>query len=168
MPRVLASGLQRTMPAITPAWLRPDGTLDTVVLLQSFLAFWRLHGKALLGAAPYHEIAPHLVLMAFLHRVANGQGTIEREYAVGRDRLDLCLRYKGTTLGIEVKVWRDQRVDPLAAGLEQHDGYLAKLGVRSGWLMIFDRREGQVPLAERTETLAARTQGGREVTVVRA
>jgi hypothetical protein len=48
----------------------------------------------------YPEIAPHLVLMAFLHRVINGStssptggGTLEREYAIGRDQMDLCLRY---------------------------------------------------------------------------
>jgi hypothetical protein len=43
------------------------------------------------------EVAPHLVLMAFLHRVVNG-GTIEREYAIGRGRMDLCLRHAGETL----------------------------------------------------------------------
>ena len=32
------------------------------------------------GSAPCHEIAPHLVLMAFLHRVAHAGGTLEREW----------------------------------------------------------------------------------------
>ena len=70
-------------------WLRPDGRLDPDRLLGAFLAFWREHGQPLLGSAPYHEIAPHLVLMAFLHRVVNGHGTIQREYAVGSGRMDL-------------------------------------------------------------------------------
>ena len=70
--------------------------------------------QPLLGSAPYHEIAPHLVLMAFLHRVVNGGGTLEREYAIGSGRMDLCLRYGVVTLGIELKVWRDGEPDPLA------------------------------------------------------
>ncbi|EGV17596.1 hypothetical protein [Thiocapsa marina] len=91
-----------------------------------------------LGSAAYHEIAPHLVLMAFLHRVANGEGTPEREYAIGSGRMDLCLRYGAVTLGIELKVWRDGAADPLEDGLAQLDGSLAGLGLDGGWLVIFD------------------------------
>ena len=29
--------------------------------------------------------------MAFLHQVVNGDGTLEREYAIGSGRMDLCL-----------------------------------------------------------------------------
>ncbi len=74
-----------SLPQIAPTWLTATGELDTDALLQAFLAFWRQHGEPLLGSAAYHEIAPHLVLMAFLHRVVNGGGTLEREYAIGRD-----------------------------------------------------------------------------------
>lgn len=72
--------------------------------------------------------------MAFLDRVANGGGSLEREYAVGRGRMDLCLRLGGDVLGIELKVWRDGRPDPTAEGLEQLDGYLAGLGLDGGWV----------------------------------
>ena len=72
--RALVAGTQDSLPRITPTWLRPDGRLDHDRLLGAFLAFWREHGEPLLGSAPYHEIAPHLVLMAFLHRVVNGMG----------------------------------------------------------------------------------------------
>ena len=81
--------------------------------------------------------------MAFLHRVVNGDGTLEREYTIGSGRMDLCLRYGGLTLGMELKVWRDGAPDPLTAGLTQLDGYLAGLGLDRGWLVIFDRRSGQ-------------------------
>jgi hypothetical protein len=106
--------------------------------------------------------------MAYLHRVVNGGGTIEREYAIGSDRMDICLRYGQTTLGIELKVWRDKRPDPLKKGLEQLDGYLARLGLETGWLVIFDRRSDQPPIEERTTTENATTSRGRVVTVVRA
>jgi hypothetical protein len=35
--------------------------------------------------------------------------------------MDLCLKYKKVTLGIEVKVWRDKVKDPEEEGLDQLD-----------------------------------------------
>lgn len=168
LPRTLAFMPQASLPAITPTWLNADGGLNPERLLDAFLRFWRQHGQPLLGSAPYHEIAPHLVLMAFLHRVVNGAGTLEREYAIGSGRMDLCLRYGGLTLGMELKVWRDGEPDPLSEGLEQLDGYLAGLGLDGGWLVIFDRRAGQPPIRERTSSGEMPSPQGRRITVVRA
>ena len=167
IPRVLAGGPQDSLPSIQPSWLQPDGALDIDKLLAAFLSFWRQHGEPLLRSAPYHEIAPHLVLMAFLHRVVNGEGTLEREYAIGCDRMDLCLRYGAVTLAMELKVWRDGRPDPLKAGLEQLDGYLSGLGLDQGWLVIFDRRSDIGPISERTTTEIVTTANDRSVTVIR-
>ncbi|HEX8700380.1 MAG TPA: ATP-binding protein [Myxococcaceae bacterium] len=168
IPRVLANTAFASLPPQTGTWLRADGRLDMERLMEAFLSFWRQHGQPLLGTAPYHEIAPHLVLMAFLHRVANGGGTLEREYAIGTGRMDLCLRHGPDTLAMELKVWRDGEKDPLDAGLAQLDGYLAGLGLDGGWLVIFDRRSGQPPIAERTHAAPAMTPSGRQVSVVRA
>jgi hypothetical protein len=168
IPRILAGGPQDSLPQITPTWLKPDGCLDTDALLDAFLRFWRQHGEPLLKSAPYHEIAPHLVLMAFLHRVVNAGGSIEREYAIGMGRMDLCVRYKELVLGIELKVWRDGEPDPLSEGLGQIDGYLAGLSQNTGWLVIFDRRSGLAPIRERTTTESAKTPSSRIITVIRA
>jgi len=168
LPRALASGPQDTLPMIAPTWLKADGSLDANALLDAFLCFWRQHGQPLLKSAHYHEIAPHLVLMAFLHRVVNGEGTLEREYAIGSGRMDLCLRYGAVTLGLELKVWRDGAPDPLAEGLEQLDGYLAGLGLDGGWLVLFDRRTGQPPIAERTQATEVTSPAGRRIRVIRA
>ena len=168
LPRTLAFTSQATLPQITPTWLNPDSSLNPARLLEAFLAFWRQHGQPLFNSAPYHEIAPHLVLMAFLHRVVNGGGTLEREYAIGSGRMDLCLRYGAVTLGMELKVWRDGDPDPLTAGLTQLDGYLAGLGLDTGWLILFDRRTGQPPLAERTTRHEQLSPQGRPIQVVRA
>lgn len=167
IPRVLAFPSQASLPHIRPTWLRPDGSLDPDKLLDAFLAFWRQHGQPLLGSAHYHEIAPHLVLMAFLHRVVNGGGTLEREYAIGSGRMDLCLRYGDVTLGIELKVWRDGEGDPLEEGLAQLDAYLDGLGLATGWLVLFDRRRGQPPISQRTGSGTAVSPAGRVVTVIR-
>ncbi len=165
--RTLAGGPSDSLPQIPATWLTPEGKLDKGALLEAFLDFWRQHGEPLLGSAPYHEIAPHLVLMAFLHRVVNG-GSIEREYAIGSGRMDLCVRYGGETLAIEIKVWRPGRKDPAPQGLTQLDAYLAGLGLTTGWLVIFDRRPEALPVEERLVATPAVTPGGREVVLVRA
>jgi len=154
---------------VEPIWLRPDGSLDLPKLLDAFLAFWRQHGAVLMGSIPYHEAAPHLVMMAFMHRVENGGGRLEREYAVGRGRMDLMLRYGPDRFAFELKVWRDAGdPDPAQEGLAQLDERLSALGLDTGWLVIFDRRPELPRLAERTRAETARTPAGREVTVVRA
>jgi hypothetical protein len=71
------------------------------------------------------------------------------------------------TLGIELKVWRDAAPDPLPAGLVQLDGYLAGLGLDTGWLVIFDRRSDIPPLAERLVETTETSPGGREIRVLR-
>ncbi|MEA5465643.1 ATP-binding protein [Leptothoe sp. PORK10 BA2] len=167
LPRVLAKVPQASLPMIAPSWLNDNGELVLETLLAAFLSFWQQHGEPLLKSAAYHEIAPHLVMMAFLHRVVNGEGTLEREYAIGTDRMDLCLRYGAVTLGIELKVWRQGRPDPITAGLTQLDKYLAGLGIDTGWLVIFDQQQGLPPLADRTTTEMGTTVHGRRITVIR-
>lgn len=166
LPRVLARVPQASLPMISPSWLDSGGKLMPDALLTAFLEFWRQHGEPLLKSAPYHEIAPHLVMMAFLHRVVNGGGTLEREYAIGTDRMDLCLRYGEVTMAMELKVWRPGRPDPLKAGLVQLNKYLSGLGLETGWLVIFDRRENLPSIAERT-TVEKVDSENRLITVIR-
>jgi hypothetical protein len=168
LPRALTITPSASLPQISPRWLTATGNLNVDMLRDAFLAFWLQHGEPLLGSAPYHEIAPHLVLMAFLDRVANGGGTLEREYAIGRDRMDLCLRYREVILGIEVKVWRDGKSDPLKKGKDQLEGYLARLGQDFGWLVIFDRRSVVEPIEDRLSCEAIVLESGRVISVIRA
>jgi hypothetical protein len=82
--RSLAGGAQDSLPRMQPTWLDARGHLDPDALCDAFLEFWRQHGHVMLGTTSYHEVAAQLVLKAFLHRVINGGGSIEREYAIGR------------------------------------------------------------------------------------
>lgn len=82
--------------------------------------------------------------------------------------MDLYLRYGVVVLGIDLKVWREGELDPLAEGLEQWDGYLAGLGLDGGWLVIFDRRAGQPLIRERTASVETPSPQGRRITVIRA
>ena len=168
IPRVLVQGTQDSLPLISPSWLTTTGELNIDALLTAFLKFWRQQVEPLLSSDAYHEIAPHIVLMAFLHRVVNGGGVLEREYAIGSDRMDLCLRYKDVILGIELKVWRDKKRDPQADEIEQLESYLGRLGLDFGWLFIFDRRKNALPMEERLSTEVLVTENQYRITVIRA
>ncbi len=167
--RQLAVTVRASLPVITPSWLNADGRLDADKLLDAFVEFWVRHGEALLGSSPYNEAAAHLVLMAFLQRVVNGGGRIDREYAIGSKRLDLCVEHRGERLAIEVKTWRDsdKARDPVVDGLRQLDEYLARLALDRGWLVLFDQRKSADPLPERLRRERVTVESGRVVDVVR-
>lgn len=160
--RDLATGPKASLPQISPTWLDECGQLDPAALAKAFLDFWRQHGDAMLASAPYHEVAAQLVLMAFLHRVVNGGGFVEREYAIGRGRMDLCLRLGPVTLAMELKVWRDGAADPVAQGLEQLDRYLDGLGAAERMVgrvrSALGRRTGGDALASGAGSVAGRTR----------
>ena len=81
--------------------------------------------------------------------------------------MDLCLRYGAVTLGMELKVWKEGKKDPLTDGLKQLDKYLSGLALDTGWLVIFDRRENLPPLSDRTTTEVAVSPAGRTIVVIR-
>jgi hypothetical protein len=120
------------------------------------------------------------VFMAFLQRVVNGcapPGHVDRDYGVGRGRIDLLVRwpYPDTTgkrawqrQAIELKVWRQGDPDPLTKGLTQLDGYLDRLRLDTGILVIFDRRPNAAPIAERTRFDQTTSPTGRPITILRA
>ncbi len=173
--RVLASAAEESVTAEPKAFVLPDGRLAWNKLLRAFAAFWQEHGLSLQTAMPYPEAAPQLVLMAFLQRIVNGGGYIDREYGVGRGRVDLLLRwpYRGKDgarlvqrRAVEIKVWRAGRADPRKQGLEQLDGYLAQLRLARGCLVIFDRRKPKRVAAPRFED--AKAPSGRPVRLLRA
>jgi hypothetical protein len=66
--------------------------------------------------------------------------------------------WKNERHAIEVKRWRDTETE--AEALEQLAGYLDRLGLVEGWLVMFDLRKGlsfQEKLFVRIETCAGKT-----------
>ncbi|MET8780045.1 ATP-binding protein [Nocardia sp. NPDC004654] len=175
--RVLGSAIENNVLLEPSSFRLPDGRLDFPRLLTEFAAFWKLNGEVLAAQQGYHEAAAQLVLIAFLHRIVNGGGYIDREYGVGRGRIDLLLRQPYTDAddrrawqleAMELKVWRDREPDPLTTGLAQLDGYLDRFVLSTGVLVIFDRRPRAEPIDQRTVFSEATTPAGRTVTVLRA
>ena len=107
------------------------------------LKFWRRHSDLWEQKADYTEAFPHLLLMAFLQRVINGGGTIDREYAAGRGRTDLTVIYKDEFYIMEIKLVRhyDTPESVEEEGLEQIRMYRDRINPAApAYLIIFDRR----------------------------
>ena len=174
MVRVLSATAQRKLRfSPTRTFVRDDGSLNLRRVLEEFASFWREHGEILADGLTYHEVAAQLVLMAWLQRVVNGGGYVQREYGVGRGRIDLLVRWplgegRWQREALELKVWAEGRRDPLDKGLAQLDAYLDRLELDTGVLVIFDRRPVADDPEVRTRFAAATTPAGREVTLLRA
>lgn len=100
--------------------------------------------------------------MAFLQRIVNGGGRIEREYALGKGALDLLVEWKTQRVVIETKLRRDTDTEDEAH--EQVVRYLDSLGLTEGWLVLFDLRS-KAPWSERLTT-AVRQVGARTIHVI--
>jgi hypothetical protein len=130
-------------PPSTWQWQKPNGELDMDGLLKEFQKFWRRHAEIWEQKADYTEAFPHLLLTAFLQRVTNGGGYIDREYAAGRGRMDLMVEYAGKRYIIEVKIiyYYDTPAVVREEGLEQIQGYRDTIDASApAYLVIFDRR----------------------------
>jgi hypothetical protein len=165
VPRALSWVLQETLPVARAPFIAPDGSLRTDKILADFRSFWCQNAEFFLERQPYSEAAAQLVFMAYLQRIVNGGGLIDREYGVGSGRIDLCIRWPhpgGLQLwAIELKVWREGRPDPANEGLAQLSGYLARLGLDSGTLIVFDGQTSTQPLPERCTEEEIEHQGRR-------
>jgi len=139
IPRALIWAHQQMMYVEESWYIKPDGKLDMESLLKGFQKFFRRHAESWVERFDYKEAGPQLLLQAYLQRVINTGGTIEREFAVGSGRADLCVEYQGEMHALEFKLYYDSYTEP--EGLEQLARYLDRLGLKRGYLVIFDRRK---------------------------
>ncbi|MBU0763413.1 MAG: ATP-binding protein [Bacteroidetes bacterium] len=119
-------------------WIDKKGNIDMSGLLKGFQQFWRENGDIWIEKYDYKEAAPHLIMQAFLQRIINSGGSVSREYASSRERIDLCVHYGENNYPVELKLYYSPKTE--AQGLEQLSGYMDTLGEKTGWLLIFDRR----------------------------
>ena len=156
VPRELGYILQSSLDQ-NPAWyVDDDGGLNMTKLLTAFGTFFGEHSEHWLGRfSEYPEAGPQLILQAYLQRVVNGGGRIEREYGLGRGRTDLLVLWPREAgqpsdlwerFVVECKVLRDSARKSLAwtveEGVKQTLGYMAKCGAEEGHLVVIDRRAG--------------------------
>ncbi len=119
-----------------------DGRLMTDKLMRAFQSFYRENSEHWIDRYQYKEAGPHLLLQAFLQRIVNAGGRIEREYAVGRRRMDLAIIWNGAReqrAVVECKIVRKGLGATLRDGLEQTAAYMDVWNAEEGHLVLFDR-----------------------------
>ena len=138
-----------------PAWyVDAGGGLDARALLAAFQTFFREHSEHWSKRFLYQEAWPQLLLQAFLQRVVNSGGRIEREYGLGRGRTDLLIVWPhgGAASGeaarvdrivVECKLKHGSRKKTIDGGLKQTAEYMDRCAAREGHLVIVDRAGGK-------------------------
>ena len=128
-----------------PAWFLQNGKLMMNDLMKSFQEFFRENSEHWVKRYDYQEAGAQLMLMAFLQRIVNAGGRVQREYGLGHMRTDLLV-----TIGegknqqkevIECKMRRNGLGRTIKEGLFQINAYMERCGVDEGHLVIFDRSE---------------------------
>ncbi len=164
IPRELTASTQQQL-LQQPQWFqREDGSIDMEKLLLAFQQFFRENSDAWIGRFDYAEAGPQLLLQAFLQRIVNGGGYIDREYGLGRKRTDLLIRKplpkqpndqspntptQRVVLELKIKRKKDGLDTLIEQGLEQTAEYMDTVGsVDEGHLIIFNR-DGQLTWDER-------------------
>ena len=148
IPRELTATTQ-DMLTQQPQWYEnADHSINVEKLLLDFQQFFRQNSDSWIGRFDYAEAGPQLLLQAFLQRIVNGGGYIDREYGLGRKRTDLLIRkpltnnYGGPIQRVvmELKILRKSLGTTIEEGLHQTAEYMDIVGsVDEGHLIIFDR-----------------------------
>ena len=170
IPRELTWARQQTLIQQSAWYMNPDNSINMAKLLTDFQQFFRENADSWIERFDYKESGPQLLLQAFLQRVVNGGGYIDREYGLGRGRTDLLItkplteQYGGPfqRIVMELKIFRSNLEETVRKGLEQTVEYMDRCGgtINEGHFILFDRRPG-IPWDEkiwhRTETFGGRT-----------
>ncbi len=144
VPRHLNHAVQMGLPQRMAWYVDSDGSLDVDGLIAAFQTFFREHSEHWVQRfEQYHEAGPQLLLQAYMQRIVNGGGRLEREYALGRGRVDLLILWRQGRLirkfVIECKVLHKDLERTVADGLAQTRGYMDRCGAEAGHLIVFDR-----------------------------
>ncbi len=133
-----------------PAWyVDADGRLRLADLLAAFQGFFREHSEHWVERFQYREAGPQLLLQAFLQRIVNSGGRIERESGLGRMRTDLLILWpapgdarSGQAVQqavVECKLLYKSLEQTVREGLEQTRAYMDRCAAEEGHLVVFDR-----------------------------
>ncbi len=146
VPRELTLAAQEGLVQDAAWYANEDGGLNLARLLVAFQEFFREHSEHWIPRFDYLEAGPQLLLQAFLQRIVNSGGRIEREYGLGRGRTDLLVVWPRAAGGaerfvIECKILRKSLERTIDEGLEQTAAYMDRCAADEGHLVVFDRSE---------------------------
>ena len=151
LPREITSPIQSVLHYPQPWFLTPKRKLDMPKLLSAFQQFFREHSDAWMEGFNFKEAGPHLLMQAFLQRIINGGGRINREYGLGLKRTDLFIEWpideaQGfygpvQRIVIELKLFKKGSAEAvLKDALPQTTDYADRCGADEAHIVVFDRR----------------------------
>ncbi len=148
LPRELTSGWQYGL-NYQNIWYvdKVTNKIDFYKLLKAFQEFFQENSEIWIDRFAYREAGPQLLLQAFLQRIVNGGGVINREYGLGTRRTDIYVKWypdeKNHSVSqkavIECKLLHKTLEKTLQEGLEQVSAYSDKCSAEESHLVIFDR-----------------------------
>jgi len=149
IPRTLTWTTQVLIPQETTWYLDENGRLALPKLLAAFQQFFRENSEIWIERFDYKEAGPQLLMQAFLQRIVNSGGRIDREYGLGRRRTDLLVQWPMDEARgfhgpvqravIELKILHKSLEATINEGLAQTADYLDRVGADEGNLVVFDR-----------------------------
>lgn len=152
IPRELTWSTQQVLLNQSAWYILPDGRIDMNKLMVEFQQFFRMNADSWIEKFDYKESGPQLLLQAFLQRIVNGGGFIDREYGLGRGRTDLLITkpIKGSIfepggitekqrIVLELKIKRGNQDTLIEKGLQQTADYMDKTGTTEGHFILFNR-----------------------------
>lgn len=143
IPRQLTYTTQLTITQDSSWYIDAHGRLDMDKLITAFQDFFRKHFESWVDGFDYAEAGPQLLLQAFLQRIVNTGGRVEREYGLGRERTDLLVIWPWEKavqqVVLELKIRYGSLETTIEEGLKQTRGYMDKCGTDEGYLLIFNR-----------------------------
>lgn len=148
IPRELSWGSQMVIEQQQAWYIDDRNYINMPKLLAAFQQFFRENADVWLERFDYKEAAPQLLMQAFLQRVINGGGRINREYALGRKRTDLIVEWPTSDEGfhghvqrivIELKILYGKLDKCIEKGLVQTAEYADTVGASQAHLVIFNR-----------------------------
>ncbi len=149
IPREL-TWVSQSLIAMDERWyVTEDNFLNMEKLLIAFQQFFRENSESWIERFEYKEAGPQLLMQAFLQRVINGGGRLNREYGLGRKRTDLAIEWpvnpeqgyygKVQRVAIELKILYGNLEKAIEKGLEQTVEYGDTLNADELHLVIFNR-----------------------------
>jgi len=133
---------------VSPIPYIKDGQIQMNDLLKEFQVFYRENAESWMDRFNYKEAGHQLLLMAFLQRIINGGGQINREMAAGRGRTDLVIDFGDQRFVLELKIKYQNYKKEKA--LEQISAYMDTLAQNHGYLILFEPRPSkEIPWEDR-------------------
>ena len=143
IPRALIYPTQMLIRYNLSWYMEEDGSLNIRKIIRLFQVFFKKHYEQWVRRFSYKEAGASLLLQAFLQRIIDGGGRIERKYGLGRGYITLVVlwpyRKKVQKAVIDIRYLNYSYKELVKEGVEKLVETLKSMSISNGHLIIFNR-----------------------------